>query len=355
MKQPKKQVRPLVEIPTDPQRAREFLGIQSSATSFMQNPFIIKEAMERVTSFGNPFLDRSLIGMLPSELVCVMAKSNVGKTQMIMEMAKNLSMNKKRVLFVALESEQNEIELRLEFQLFAGAWYYDKEHSNSVVFNYRNYRFGKLNAELKKYADKVREIYHQRYEHLEVYYRRKEFTIENLRQLMKYAADTGVQCVVIDHLMVFDLFGDDPENQEMSRLIKDIRELNLHHSIPVIVAAHTRKMNTDLLSLDDIRGTSDIAKVATSVIGIASRPNSYNPASATVDTIVQVLKSRAGGKLNEVGLMYFHLQTQSYMPEYRLAKINGDSVEEMTHDEIPYWARGDDFCQSWKPPKEEHY
>lgn len=352
----KKTLNPIVEIPTDPMRAREFLGVHNSAEAFLRNPWIIKEAQEKLTSFGNPFLDRALLGMLPSELVCVMAKSNVGKTQMILEMAKNLSMNKKRVLFVALESEQNEIEFRLEFQLFAQAFYYDKDRPSGIVFNYRNYRFGMLSPILKKYADRVREIYHQRYEHLEVFYRKKEFTIEHLKQLMKYAKDSGISCIVIDHLMVFDLFGEDPENVEMSRLIKDIRDLNLHHSIPVIVAAHTRKMNTNLLSLDDIRGTSDIAKIATTVIGIASRPDSYDPVNSQIDTIIQVLKSRAGGKINEAGLMHFNLQMQCYLSEYRLAKTIGDNVEEMRSEELPYWVKGDSFCSNYKmPPQEDHY
>jgi replicative DNA helicase len=352
----KKNLNPYIEIPTDPRRARDFLGVQNSAEIFLRNPAIIKEAQDKLTSFGNPFLDRALLGMLPSELVCVMAKSNVGKTQMILEMAKNLSMTKKRVLFIALESEQNEIEFRLEFQLFAQSFYYDKDKPHGVIFNYRNYRFGKLNSLLKKYSDKVREIYHQRYEHLEVFYRKKEFTIENLKELMRYASQSGISCVVIDHLMVFDLFGQDPENQEMSRLIKDIRDLNLHHSIPVIVAAHTRKMNTNLLGLDDIRGTSDIAKIATTVIGIASRPDSYDPVSSQIDTIIQVLKSRAGGKISEAGLMKFNLQMQCYLPEYRLAKTIGDNVEEMRSDELPYWVKGDSFCLNYEmPPQEEHY
>jgi hypothetical protein len=163
---------------------------------------------------------------------------------------------------------------------------------------------------------------------------------------MAYAKDQAFDCVVLDHAHYFDLYGQDSENQELSKMMKEIRDLNLKYSIPVIVVAHTRKMPGLLPGLEDFRGTSDIGKIITNCIMIAGRPDSYDPASGTVDTIIAVPKARAGGRLNVVGLMNFHTQLQSYVADYRVGKVVGESVEELTRHELPYWAKSDPFCRN---------
>ena len=345
-------------VPSDPQRVREFLGVSSSATRFMQNPFKILEAQKRAVPFGLTFLNSALQGMLPTDLTGIGAKGGVGKTQLVTEIAKNMAMQKKKVLFIALEAEPNEIEMRLEFQLFASHWYYDKQKPVGMIFDYRSYRFGKLNEYLKKHADGVRELFHERYETLETVYKTSDFTTENFAYLMAYAKDNAFDCVVLDHAHYFDLYGEDSENQELSKMMKEIRDLNLKYSIPVIIVAHTRKMPGMLPGLEDFRGSSDIGKIITNCIMIAGRPNSYDAATGTVDTVIAVPKARAGGKLNVVGLMHFHIQMQTYVSDYRVGSINGEAIEELSRQDLPYWAKSDPFCRNkgdYQDLPEDHY
>lgn len=356
MKKVHHKIRPSIEMPEDPARRRHFLGIESSATRFLKNTHFVAAAAKNVVPFGLPFLDASILGLLPTGLAGIGAKGGVGKTQIVLEMAKNMAMKKRRVLFVALEAEQNEIELRLEFQLFASKWYYDTNKDPNIVFDYRRFRYGELSKTIRPYADEVKEIYHSRYETLETMYKLKDFTIENLRQLMLYARKDGVNCIIIDHLMYFDLFGGEPENTEMAGLMKDIRDLNLHYNIPVILVAHTRKTQSNLPGLEDFRGTSDIGKIITDCVMIAPRPGSYDPVSGTIDTIISVPKARAGGALNVVGLMRFHTQLQCYLPEYRVATYSHDNIEELERSRLPYWAKRDSFCVNGNSPLEDqHY
>jgi hypothetical protein len=204
----------------------------------------------------------------------------------------------------------------------------------------------------------VRELFHERYENLETVYKNSDFTVDNLSYLMAYAKDQAFDCVILDHAHFMDLYGMDSENQELSKMMKDIRELNLKYSIPVILVAHTRKMPGLLPGLEDFRGTSDIGKIITNCVMIASRPDSYDPQSGTVDTIISVPKARAGGKLNVIGLMHFHTQLQSYVSEYRVGKQVGDNIEELDRLDLPYWAKSDPFCRNkgvYEQNTEEHY
>lgn len=346
MKTSEKQIAPRLTLPEDPLRAREFLGIQSSAIRVAQNPLLVKYARENHIPIGIPFFDSAMQGILPTDLVVGTGGSGLGKTSFGLEIAKNVAMRGHRVLMIPLESEPNEIEMKLEYQLFAGEYYYDKDKDKSVVFDYRSYRFGKIGSSLNKYYPKVKEIFKQRYATLETLYRKEGFNIENLREVFVYAKREGFKCIVLDHCHFIELYGDDPENIELSRLMKQIRDLNLHYNMPVFMLAHTRKTNKVMPGLEDIRGTSDIGKIATMGICIAPRPGSYDAKSDSVDTIFSVPKARTGGKLNLVGLVRYHIPMQSYVPEYRVARLEGDDVIELKKEELPYWAKGDPFCKN---------
>lgn len=354
-----KKITPSVDLPEGEQRRREFLGVASASHRRKWNQSIIQEAKLNCVSFGLPMLDRALEGAMNTELIAIGAAAGVGKSTIGLEIAKNVAMSKKRVLFVALEAEQNEIELKLHFGLFVSKWMYDPERNRKLLFDYRRYRFGHLDEELKKYAPEVNEIFDERYSTLETYYKLKDFTIESLRQLFVYAKDAGMHSIVVDHIHYFDLYGRASEkNEEMTRLMHDIRDLNLHYKIPVFLVAHVRKHNSVVPTLQDFHGTSEIGKIATTCIMLASRPNSYDSNTGCVDTIISVPKVRAGGKLNVVGLMSYHTQLGAYLPEYRVGSLDGDEVTELEKERLPYWAKHDSFCVNGKNQVDEpdpHY
>lgn len=345
MKTPTKIV-PELTIPDDPKRAREILGIDSVSNRFVHNYSFIKNARDNHLPIGIPFFDSAMQGILPTDLVVGTGGSGLGKTSFGLEIAKNVAMRGQRVLMLPLESEMNEIEMKLQYQLFAGERFNDEKANKKDIFDYRSYRFGKIDHLLKPYADKVRHLMKERYSTLETMYRKEGFSIEGLRQVMVYAKREGFKCLILDHCHYIELYGDDPENIELSKLMKQIRELNLHYNIPVFMLAHTRKTNKVMPGLEDIRGTSDIGKIATMGICIAPRPNSYDAKTDSVDTIFAVPKARTGGKLNLVGLVRYHIPMQSYVPEYRVAKLSGDEIIELKKEDLPYWAAQDPFCRN---------
>ena len=71
----------------------------------------------KLLKFGVSFVDDSLLGILPDDLILVGAPSGVGKTQFCVNLAlANVSVGK-RVHFFALEAGKYEIERRLKWQI----------------------------------------------------------------------------------------------------------------------------------------------------------------------------------------------------------------------------------------------
>lgn len=339
-------ITPRLLIPEDPKRAREILGVDSVANRFVHNYDFIRAARENAIPIGIPFFDSAMQGILPTDFVVGTGGSGLGKTSFGLEIAKNVAMRGKRVLMLPLESEHNEIEMKLQYQLFAKCRFEDETANKGDIFDYRSFRFGKIDHLVRPYAEQVRHEMKTRYSTLETMYRKEGFDIEALKEVMQFAKREDFKCVVLDHCHYIQMYGDDPENIELSKLMKQIRELNLHYNIPVFMLAHTRKTTKTMPGLEDIRGTSDIGKIATMGICIAPNPGSYDAKTDSVDTIFAVPKARTGGKLNLVGLVRYHIPMQSYVPQYRVARLDKDEVIELSREELPYWAKSDPFCRN---------
>lgn len=282
-----------------------------------------------------------MISILPTELVLVGAKSGVGKTEFLTQMALRWGKTK-RVGFVALEAEPEEIEQRILYKIYAETYLKDRARNPRVHLDFRRYRLGLMNDELSKYDEEARALFEEQTKNLFTHYmQRSSFTIIDLIDLMDDVRGNCDVCI-IDHLHYFDMMGARSDMEGMRELMRRIREINLQSKIPFVCAAHLRKDNLSLMpGLDDFMGSSDIAKIATSAIMIAPKPDGYNPATNVATTLMGVPKLRGGGGTKLVAELDYSLTYQRYLANYSLSVVSqkGDKIHAIEREKYPRWAK----------------
>ena len=304
----------------------------------------ISFAQKNLTGFGNAFLDEALYGLLPNDLCLIGAKSGIGKTQLATRIASyHASVCKKNVVFVALEAEPNEIEMRLRYEIEAGLFFRDINRDRTLHVDYRKWRLGFLTSALKKYREEALTVFFERYKTLHTVYRSESYGIKEFEDTLVEAKDFA-DLVIVDHLHFFDLEGAGSEHSEVSRIMKRIRTLNLFFNKPFIVIAHLRKnLHTIVPSLEDFMGSSDIGKVCTVSVMLAKDPEGYDVKNQIQKTIISIPKSRTGSLGNLVAQVDYSIKHQGYLPQYRLAKAltfrDKEKLEVISSEEKPEWAK----------------
>lgn len=321
--------------------------ILSASDRFNESFQIIEKTPGTGIQLGVSFLDQVLIGVLPTDLVLVGAASGVGKTTLLLELAKSTAIKNRKVLFIALEAEKNEIEMRLTYQLLAQCYFADKNRPYQRM-DYRSFRFGNCQLALEKYRDQIESIYHTRYKTLYTQYKSVNFTIENLKQIFLQARGK-VDAIFIDHFHYFDFMEGSSLNENQSQLIKGVRELNLEHQIPVVMAVHLRKGKSIIPTMDDIMGSSDIGKVATIHIMVSKDPDGYDPVNNLQKTYFSIPKTRTGA-FPFVGVLEYSINYNCYTLHYNVGRLkrkkDEDTVEALQRAQLPDFIKSDEFCQN---------
>lgn len=302
----------------------------------------LKAARSKKISFGIDFLDDALIGLLPTDLCLIGAGPGIGKTALATEISKSNSMNKKKVVFIALEAEPNEIEMRLRYQIMAGLYYRDQNRNNDFHMDYRAWRFGQGIEILSKYNVECAQIFAERYCFLDTVYRTSCFDFNALQKTLektKHYADL----VVIDHLHYFDTSGKFNENKEITDLIKNIRDLNVFYQKPIILVAHLRKDFQGLKpQLSDFMGSSNIGKQATISIMLANNEQGFDATDQTAQSIFSIVKARTGS-VGVCAIKNYSIKHQGYLQGYRLARVFSKDDKQRIYplelDKYPGWAK----------------
>lgn len=318
----------------------------SSARRYQDIDLHLKEALTADLKLGIPFIDEYLLGILPKDFVLIGAKSGKGKTQFLLEIAKYNAMSGKKVAFIALEAEKDEIEMRLKYQLLSNLYFNDEDRDRTARIDYRAWRLGRCKT-LEKYENRCWEMFRARYSTLITVYRASSYTIDDFERQMVDLARFNPSMIILDHLHYFDIKeGVSNENSYVGRIVKKIRELIETYKIPVIAAAHVRKDIHSLIpEMEDYMGTSDLYKVPTVEIMFAPKPDSYDAKNAVAPTLITVVKSRTGGMGGMCAEMYFSLKHQSYSPLWKLGRVysRGEKFELLNEEDYPEWAKNKDL------------
>jgi len=223
--------------------------------------------------FGIKFLDDALRGIISTDLILLCAASGVGKTEMAANIAyKNAKLGKK-VYGIFLEAFEGEIELRQKYRLLSEKAKADKFHTR-----YSDWLTGK-----QRYLNDKYKIDIEFFKNVQTKYRTRDYTIDHLEKDL-LAINDNADLIVIDHLHYFDMISE-RENEEMTRIVKLISDIIQVIKKPVVLVTHIRKRNNQVSllapDLEDIHGSSNIYKIATKVITVASAGAIDDSASQT--------------------------------------------------------------------------
>ncbi len=283
------------------------------------------------------------MGIIPSDLIAIGAKSGIGKTEFAMHIARVNAEAGNRVAYLALEAEKHEISRRLKYREMAKLYYNDPNRHWSAPFNYRLFRFNKLDEKFGPYEQQAENNLKETLSNMLIYYKEETFDVEHLAKFLQNLKNE-IDILVIDHLHYFETY-DSNECREMKNIMKRIRDLNLIYNIPIIVVAHLRKNGVNHIpDLEDFMGSSDIGKIVTTAIMIAPDYESQDYKSGSHGTFIRIVKSRLGNVSRLVGYANFDSQQCQYSSMLKLLKLNkfGDKPVEIAHYDYPYWLREED-------------
>lgn len=312
----------------------------------------------KIMAYGVQYLDDATGGILPNDLIVISAKTGAGKTQLVARIAAKNASEGKHVTLFALEAEENEIERRLKYGLLArryGLWIKQTGATNAKAVEYSQWRLHRLDPELGQF-EKDAEDQMKAYKTLQTVYRKGgDYGIAELeRDIMRVQSATDL--IIIDHLHYIDI-DDENENSGMKKIVKKLRDLAIGLGKPIILIAHMRKDQfrgkyTPLMpSLEDIHGSSDIIKIATTAIILAPcfdarflDPLEMDNMDGTWATYFRVAKYRLdGSRLRYTGVSFFDPVTGVYRHKYAVGQlINADTHWKTLYgaeDRRPYWTK----------------
>lgn len=311
------------------------------------------EQAKKLLKYGTGYLDDTLGSIIPNDLIVIGASTGAGKTQLATSIAlENASVGGIDLAgvpahYFALEAEENEIERRIKYGIISGEYYRDGAENKPYIC-YMDWRMGKNDHIFKPLEEKLEPVFAAALKNLNTLYRTSgSFDLNSLeRHLLDVVTESRL--IVVDHLHYIDTEGDD-ENKAYKRVVKLVRDIVLHYSVPVILIAHLRKkqggrsQHTLMPVIDDFHGTSDVPKIATTCIMMAP---AFDHASAhpwQFPTYIGAVKARLdGSRTRYAGLVNFDARTSRYEQSYRMAKmgdlLNSGSFEDLMGNQIPRWA-----------------
>lgn len=300
----------------------------------------IFDASKVTSSTGIAFIDLALQKILPTDLVLIGAKTGVGKTQIMTQMAGHMSKLGKKVLYIALEAEAEEIEMRLRYQLLVQKIKENVVYAN-IDLSYRNFRLGGLCDYMLKFGNDLDTDFRAAFSNLYTLYPDIGYTWVDLQETLDQAASQGIEAVFLDHIHFMETVNGDDSNEGLTSIIKAVRRLNLKYGIPVYTAGHLRKDFDKIIpTKEDFHGTSNLSKVATVCLLIAKDPEGFDPVSGYQKTYFFIDKSRTGSFGNMVGVQWFSTQDNCYSTHVALAWAKPDykSVTLLDRERYPKWA-----------------
>lgn len=185
---------------------------------------------------GNWVIDKMTMGLAPGEVTVIGGATSNGKTALALNIAANIAMQGRNILFVTLEMTHEELGIR--FMKIMG----DKFES------YMANLFWQKNDELNwKSVDGL---------------------------IRKAKEEAKVDLVVIDHLHYFTRELTNVA-EDLGNITKEFKKNAIRHKLPIILISHTRKApdsHTTKTGINDLRGSSYIAQDADIVLMVHRDP-----------------------------------------------------------------------------------
>jgi KaiC/GvpD/RAD55 family RecA-like ATPase len=296
--------------------------------------------------FGITYLDAALKGIAKNDLVLIAGLTGTGKTEMGTMIAQTNLRAGKRVLYVALEAEEDEITDRMRFNALVKRY---KESGGKDCLLYDEYRDGNYNILLRDEMKQVDRIMEAEYGSFSAFYRDEQDRKFGTAEMKKLVEENyqNTELFIFDHLHYFDLWGEN-ENIAMRALLHEMRDVVLIFGRPIVLIAHIRKRTEDRIVpiIEDLHGSSDIVKTGTKLIFLAPYYGKEIPAGNKYPTIFYCAKYRRLGIVARyAGIQLFDPLSNSYDPSVWLGTVSNMCTKftpikkDLFKDPTPVWAQ----------------
>lgn len=287
------------------------------------NQEIENEALERLKltktySYGIKFLDDALEGFSNSEVIIIASKTGRGKSQLCNIIAEHNARADRKVLYLALEAEDKEIGRRIKFRNLCKRYFL--ENNDRYPISYNKWRLGRAEEYFRNYNQQVEDDFKDWGDNLFIKYKNSTFTKNDIETIFMSYGDFDL--IILDHIHYVDIT-EDNENRGLKAIITVTRDMNLQYKVPIILVSHLRKSDRKNSGLipdeEDIMGSSDIAKIATTIIMMNPSYECVDGQEHLLNTYFRVAKARTGSQaLPYIAQLVFNSKFQEYNDKYQL-------------------------------------
>ena len=245
------------------------------------------EAVEIGVPTGYNSLDYDIGSFLPGQLIIIAARPGAGKSALALNIARNISLSRKRVLFLSLEMTERELAMRLlscESEVDLSPLKRKKERLTTEALRKLAGGLTRLN-DIPLWVDDNADV-----------------GLSNIRSQLHRAQIQHVPAdvLVVDYLQLMRLGKGETQDVRLGNISRGLKIIAKSFNIPVIVLSQLSRANVrDAIRapvLSDLRGSGSLEQDADIVIFI-HRPEEYDKERHDIKNLaeVNIAKNRGGG------------------------------------------------------------
>ena len=272
-----------------------------------------QSAQEKIPT-GVTFLDDYMSGLRRTDFWVIAAATGVGKTSLLTNIACNMVRAGRRVLFLALEAYEGEIQDRVRFRYIARRLPPEQRVSYDVYYDNPPV----VPSEVEEWAIAQS---NKQLDLLSVRTRIDKFDADELIKTIHHAGASRFDAVLLDHFHHVDPNPGVTEYEHQRALASAMESAAKNARVPVITAAHIRKRQDTAIipGLDDIHGSAELIRRVTGVVMVAKATDAEERGDDK-PTYIRVLKRRAGGVQDFTALHYYDVTSNRYSQQYKLMR-----------------------------------
>lgn len=310
---------------------KKFLTIADASQRAKLNRLSVDPS--RMPRYNMPYLDDALRGIHPSDLIIIGGDTGAGKSHLVNHITFTNALAGKKVYIFSLEGDKDELLMRWKWQRICHEFYKNPTGREMYYQDYINNNIPGI-EDLELLAEKELEMIG---DNITIFDRSEQLDIELL--IKQVGLIESADLIIIDHLHYFNMYDDKTEVQNISLIMREIKNLTINRHIPVILVSHLRKKDRfrGLPEIEDFMGSSNIAKEASVCITLCSDPESHIIEDNLFATIFNIAKNRADPIGGVVSRLFFNSRLKTYANSCDLGRMVKGSFHSL--DIFPSWAK----------------
>lgn len=281
---------------------------------------------ENLCTWGIDYLDQHFGGgIAPRSFNLIACESGRGKTTLVSNMAVQNSIRGKKVAFIRLEGDMYDFADTEKWKIIYNDVY--KLYRDEKIQNLPDYQSFRLNniPGIESLEKKAEQELVSRLRNVFLFNKagNQSLSRDTLPQVLS-DIQNAFDLVIIDHLHYFEIVDEKQQYREQMESVKIINDFVDSIGIPVVLVSHVRKRDSkaskQLLKMEDIQGSSDIFKIAHTVLMMSPYYEEYDDINKIYPTLFYSPKSRYGASTTAIGIKKFDGKSKVYESGFEKAK-----------------------------------